>query len=103
MQKTKTKTEIKPTGQVPAIFLPVPINQDGKNPNEPVSAANAFVALSVALMQEYFMSSDTKYFIFLGMKRNLEKLGYSAESIEEFLEAVDKARAAFTRTNGFMG
>ena len=78
------------------------IYEQGQSPDM-VNMKDAFVALSLSLMREMFLSSDTKYFIFLGMKHNLEEMGYDAKSIKTFLEAVDKARANHTTVNNFMG
>ncbi len=89
--------------ELPALFTPVPVNPNGDTSNEAVSAPNAFVALSLGIMQEHFMSGDTKYFLFLNMGHNLEKMGYSKEAINDFFKLVDKARAAFTTRNDFMG
>ena len=87
--------------------LPKPQNtlkiyEQGQSP-EMVNMKDAFVALSLSIMRETFMSSDTKYFIFLRMKGNLEEMGYDEKSIQIFLQAVDKARANHTTANNFMG
>jgi len=64
---------------------------------------DAFPALALSILNEYFLSGDTKYFIFQGMLHNLEKMNYSAEEIEEFRKAINVCFAKFHKPNGFMG
>lgn len=49
---------------------------------------DCFVALTMSIMGEYFISGDTKYFIFHGMIGNLEKMWYSTDGIEKFKDIV---------------
>lgn len=64
---------------------------------------DCFVALTMSIMGEYFISGDTKYFIFHGMIGNLEKMGYSTDEIEKFKDIVNKLLATFHKKNDFMG
>lgn len=64
---------------------------------------DAFIALSVSLLQEFFMSGDTKYMIFQGMLSNLEKMGYSQKDMEKFRKAVNESFEKFHTANSFMG
>lgn len=64
---------------------------------------DAFPALALAILQEYFLSGDTKVCIFHGMLHNLEKMNYSSEEIEEFRKAINQCYAKFHKPNGFMG
>lgn len=64
---------------------------------------DAFPALTLAILNEFFLSSYTKYFIFQGMLSNLEKMNYSEEEIEEFRKAINQCYANFHKPNGFMG
>lgn len=65
--------------------------------------SDAFAALSVSILQEFFMSGDTKYMVFQGMISNLEKMGYSENDIEEFRTATNTAFEKFHNPNSFMG
>lgn len=64
---------------------------------------DAFPALALSILQEYFLSGDTKVVIFQGMLHNLEKMNYSKEEIEEFRKAVNVCFDKFHKPNGFMG
>lgn len=64
---------------------------------------DAFPALALAILQEYFLSGDTKKFMFYGMLSNLEKMGYSKNEVEEFKKGVNECFAKFHKPNGFMG
>jgi hypothetical protein len=64
---------------------------------------DCFVALTMAIMNEFFMSGDTKMMIFYGMISNLEKMGYSPDEIEKFKVAINKLLATFHKKNSFMG
>jgi hypothetical protein len=64
---------------------------------------DCFVALTMSIMGEFFMSSDTKYFIILGMISNLEAMGYSPEDIDKFKICMDKILKTFHKPNDFMG
>lgn len=64
---------------------------------------DAFPALALAILNEFFLSGDTKYFIFQGMLHNLEKMNYSEEELNEFKKAVNVCFAKFHKPNGFMG
>lgn len=104
--QTETTTTIANTEEEKkslSLFQYVPVNLDGKNPNESVSPANAFTALAVGIMKDGMTSSDTKYFMFLAMMNNLKKIGYSDEALKEFRGAMVQSQAAFTTKNDFMG
>jgi len=64
---------------------------------------DAFPALALAILQEYFLSGDTKKFMFYGMLSNLKKMGYSENEIEDFKKGVNECFAKFHKPNGFMG
>lgn len=64
---------------------------------------DAFMALSVSIFQEFFLSSDTKFFLFNGMKVNLQEMGYSDEEMKDFVDAFNEAVKQFNQKNSFMG
>lgn len=64
---------------------------------------DCFVALSMALMNEWMMSSDTKAIILLGMISNLEKMGYPDEDVDKFRLIMVKLMETFHKQNSFMG
>jgi len=64
---------------------------------------DAFPALALAILQEYFLSGDTKKMMFYGMLSNLEKMGYSENECEEFKGAINDCFKKFHKPNGFMG
>lgn len=64
---------------------------------------DAFAALSLAILGEFWLSGDTKALIFYAMIGNLEKMGYSEEELNNFKEAVNKAYKTFHKPNSFMG
>lgn len=64
---------------------------------------DAFIALSLSVLRDGWISSDTKYFIFDGMMKNLEGAGYSVEQREQFRTAMNIAAQRFSVTNNFMG
>lgn len=64
---------------------------------------DAFAALSLSLLGEFFVSGDTKQMIFYGMMGNLEKMGYSEEDLNAFKKGMNEAYQKFHKPNGFMG
>lgn len=64
---------------------------------------DAFTALCLSILGEFFMSGDAKYFIFQGMLSNLEKKGYSKEEMDNFKEATKRIFDTYHKPNGFMG
>lgn len=64
---------------------------------------DAFSALALSVLGEFFLSGDSKYFIFQGMLSNLEKMNYSEKEIEKFKVAVNEAIKKFHKPNDFMG
>jgi hypothetical protein len=64
---------------------------------------DAFTALCLSILGEFFMSGTTKYFIFQGMLDNLEKKGYSKEDMNKFKEATQRIFDTYHKPNSFMG
>lgn len=64
---------------------------------------DAFTALSLSVLRDFMISSDTKYFIFEGMMSNLRKMNHPPEEIEAFRNGMNVAIAKFSRTSSFMG
>lgn len=64
---------------------------------------DAFAALTISILKEFMMSSDSKYFLFQGMLYNLEKMGYTKEEMENFTSCMDVAFKKFHKPNDFMG
>jgi hypothetical protein len=85
------ENELPEVKQVNAISLPDGMLND------------AFTALCLSILGEFFMSGDTKYFIFQGMLSNLEKKGYSEEDMNKFKEATQRIFDTYHKPNGFMG
>lgn len=64
---------------------------------------DAFIGLSVAMFQEFFMSSDLKYLLFSAMLSNLEKMGYTPEEMNTFKSSLNESIQKFNQRNDFMG
>lgn len=64
---------------------------------------DAFAALTLSILHEMWLSTDTKQMIFSDMVRNLEKMNYSAEDMDKFKSAVNEAFQKFHKPNDFMG
>jgi hypothetical protein len=78
----------------------------GHPKGEPVTdkmMADCFKALALSILGEFFMSSDTKYFIFMGMLNNLEKVGYTEEQIDIIRERTNRIIQTYHTKNDFMG
>ena len=65
--------------------------------------ADCFVALSLTLLGEFFMSGMTKQLIFASMIENLTKMGYSEDQLEEVKVGLNNLFTAFHKPNSFMG
>lgn len=76
---------------------------DGAKDDMTPMMKDAFIALTTALMKEFFVSSTSKYFIFEGMLSNLEKMGYSEEMMNKFKERLKIVLDSHMETNDFMG
>ncbi|MBK7362701.1 MAG: hypothetical protein IPJ01_10435 [Micavibrio sp.] len=64
---------------------------------------DAFTALCLSILGEFFMSGDTKYLIFQGMLSNLKEKGYSEEDMNKFKDATKRIFDTYHKPNGFMG
>lgn len=64
--------------------------------------ADAFAAMTVAMLQEFFMSSDIKSIILMSTLRHLEKK-YNEDEMEVFRTAMIEIVNKYTKKNGFMG
>jgi superfamily I DNA/RNA helicase len=64
---------------------------------------DAFAALSLAILQEFMMSSDAKTMIFHSMIYNLQKMGHHPDDIEKFKVGMNAAYKKFHKPNSFMG
>lgn len=64
---------------------------------------DCFTALFMALLGEFFLSGDTKYFIIQGMFSKLEAAGYTEEQIDHFRVMVSEVYEKYNQTNSFMG
>jgi hypothetical protein len=91
--ETKEKTPAKENGVEVwrGINIPEQMIKDG------------FAALSISILNEYFLSGDTKVVIFQGMLHNLKNMGHKNEDIEEFRKAINECFRKFHKPNGFMG
>jgi len=66
--------------------------------------SDAFIALSLSLLQESFMSSDTKLFILQNMLDNLKQTGkYTEKEMDNFKDCMNQVIKMFMTTNSFMG
>lgn len=65
--------------------------------------SDAFTALCVSILQEFFMSTDAKTMIFEGMLYNLKTMGYTEIEMDKFRERVNQAIITFHKPNSFMG
>lgn len=63
---------------------------------------DAFIALLVAVLREWSLSSDVKYFIMQGMIGNLQKMGYETE-MEQFTLGLNELMKRYNKKNDFMG
>lgn len=90
--------KIKETGLV--IDRPVMGKMDGVSDE---MRRDAFTALTVAIFQEFMISSDCKYLIFSAMKDNLRQMGYSEQDLVKFSLAFNEAILRFNKYNDFMG
>lgn len=100
-KKDNTTTEVETKEKTPVKDDGIEIWRGIKIPDSMVK--DAFPALALSILQEYFLSGDTKVCIFHEMLHNLEKMNYSKEEIEEFRKAVNLCFAKFHKPNGFMG
>ena len=64
---------------------------------------DAFTALSLSILRDNMITSDTKYFIFQGMMENLKKMGCPQDKGEVFRNAMNEAIKKFSITSDFMG
>lgn len=64
---------------------------------------DAFTALCLSILGDFFLSGDTKYLIFHGMLSKLEEKGYSKEDMKKFKEATQIIFDTYHKPNGFMG
>ena len=64
---------------------------------------DAFIALTVAMFQEWSLSSSHKYFLFAGLLTNLEQMGYGVEEMNAFKTSLNESIQKFNKTNSFMG
>lgn len=64
---------------------------------------DAFAALALAVLQDFWLSGDTKTMLFHDTISNLKQMNYSEEDIEKFRVALNKTYKKFHKPNGFMG
>ncbi len=65
--------------------------------------ADCFVALTLSMLEQYFMSSDLKYFIIHDMYSNLKERGYTEEQLDKVKIAMHNIVAKYNTRNNFMG
>jgi hypothetical protein len=64
---------------------------------------DAFAALTLSILHDMWLSTDTKQMIFYGMIGNLEQMNHSEEDMVKFKAAVNTAFKTFHKPNDFMG
>jgi hypothetical protein len=65
---------------------------------------DAFIALTLSLLGEFFLSGDTKMVVLQGMLGNLKDTGrYTEKEIDDFRECMNKVIKMFMTKNDFMG
>jgi len=75
-----------------------------ENPLGNIDSYDAFMALSLALLQDMWTTSDSKVLLFMASMSNLEKMGYSKEDIEEYRKGVNNiVSSKLMHKNDFMG
>lgn len=65
--------------------------------------ADCFVAITLSMLQQHFMSSDLKYFIIHDMYSNLKERGYTEEELDRVKIAMHNIVAQYNTRNDFMG
>ncbi len=68
-----------------------------------INPTHAYISLFMSMMDQFMMSSDTKYFILLDAKSKLEEFGYSEEDVNIFMKKILDITKENIKINDFMG
>lgn len=81
----------------------IPYDETGEKLINEKVMADCFVAMTLSMLQQHFMSSDLKYFIVEGMYSNLKEKGYTEEELDKVKIAMRNIVAKYNTQNDFMG
>ncbi len=64
---------------------------------------DCFIAMSMHILNMFFMSTTQKQRIFDGTLANLQQMGYTPEQLEKIKSGMDELMKRFHKPNDFMG
>ena len=81
----------------------IPRNEKGERILSDRIMSDCFVSMSVSLLTQFFLSSDSKYLIIQGMYTNLRIMGYTEDEVKVIQNGMIEIADKLHIKNDFMG